>query len=97
MNKKLNITQMVPRLHKVRAKDGFVTLLGIGPMSPMLLQGTLELTPAGQVPVNEQMATSIPGVYAAGDIRTNSPAQMATAVGDGVTAAMALGRYITSL
>ena len=43
------------------------------------------------------MATSIPGVYAAGDIRTNSPAQMATAVGDGVTAAMALGRYITSL
>ena len=51
MNKKLNITQMVPRLHKVRAKDGFVTLLGIGPMSPMLLQGTLELAKEQDFPI----------------------------------------------
>ena len=43
MNKKLNITQMVPRLHKVRAKDGFVTLLGIGPMSPMLLLSLIHI------------------------------------------------------
>ncbi len=76
--------------------QGIYVRIGLVP-NTQFLQGTLELTPAGQVPVNEQMATSIPGVYAAGDIRTNSPAQMATAVGDGVTAAMALGRYITSL
>lgn len=76
--------------------QGIYVRIGLVP-NTQFLQGTLELTPAGQVPVNEQMATAIPGVYAAGDIRTNSPAQMATAVGDGVTAAMALGRYITSL
>lgn len=51
MNRKLNITQMIPRLHKVRAKDGFVTLLGIGPMSPMLLQGTLELAKEQDFPI----------------------------------------------
>lgn len=61
------------------------------------LKGSLELTPTGQVPVDAWMATSVPGLYAAGDIRQNSPAQMATAVGDGVTAAMGLGRYLNSL
>jgi len=76
--------------------QGIYVRIGLVP-NTQFLQGTLELTPAGQVPVNEQMATAIPGVYAAGDIRTNSPAQMATAVGDGVIAAMALGRYIASL
>ena len=58
--------------------QGIYVRIGLVP-NTQFLQGTLELTPAGQVPVNEQMATSIPGVYAAGDIRTNSPAQMATA------------------
>lgn len=76
--------------------EGIYVRIGLVP-NTRFLQGTLELTPAGQIPVNEQMATAIPGVYAAGDIRANSPAQMATAVGDGVTAAMALGRYLNSL
>ena len=51
MNTKLNITEMVPRLHAVRAKYGFTTLLGIGPMSPMLLQGTLELAKEQDFPI----------------------------------------------
>jgi thioredoxin reductase (NADPH) len=55
------------------------------------------LTPLGQIPVNENMETSIPGIFAAGDVRQYSPMQMATAVGDGVTAAMALGRYLATL
>ncbi|MCC8102958.1 MAG: FAD-dependent oxidoreductase [Clostridiales bacterium] len=61
------------------------------------LKGTLELSPTGQVPVNESMETVIPGICAAGDIRVKSPAQMSTAVGDGVTAAMSLGRYLNTL
>ena len=61
------------------------------------LKGTIELTPAGQIPVGADMGTEMPGLYAAGDIRQNSPAQMATAVGDGVTAAMSLGRYLNTL
>lgn len=76
--------------------EGIYVRIGLVP-NTQFLQDTLPLTPAGQVVVDVNMGTEIPGIYAAGDIRANSPAQMATAVGDGVTAAMALGRYLTSL
>ena len=61
------------------------------------LEDTIDLTPAGQIPVNVRMETELPGVYAAGDIRIDSPKQMATAVGDGATAAMACCEYINTL
>lgn len=61
------------------------------------LEDTIDLTPAGQIPVNVRMETEILGVYAAGDIRIDSPKQMATAVGDGATAAMACCEYINTL
>ena len=44
--------------------------------------------------VNEEMETSIPGIFAAGDIRHASARQIATAVGDGVTAALSANRLI---
>lgn len=47
----MNIRQMQNALHIVREKEGFSTLLGIGPMSPMLLQGTLELSMEQDFPV----------------------------------------------
>ena len=44
--------------------------------------------------VNEEMETSIPGIFAAGDTRHASARQIATAVGDGVTAVLSAGRLI---
>ncbi|MDD2504433.1 MAG: FAD-dependent oxidoreductase, partial [Clostridia bacterium] len=76
--------------------SGIYIRIGLLPNTGFL-KNTLKLTQVGQIPVNESMATEIPGIYAAGDVREFSPAQMATAVGDGVTSAIALGRYITSL
>jgi len=73
-------------------------LIRIGPSpNTQFVQDILQLNPIGLIPVNENMETSIPGIYAAGDVREHSPMQIATAVGDGVIAAMALGRYIQSL
>jgi thioredoxin reductase (NADPH) len=43
---------------------------------------------------DEKMATSISGVYAAGDIRSNSLRQISTAVGDGAVAAVEAEKYI---
>jgi len=40
------------------------------------------------------MATSTQGVFAAGDIRRNSPRQIASAVGDGATAAISAFKYL---
>jgi thioredoxin reductase (NADPH) len=77
-------------------KGGIYIRIGLIP-NTQFLQNTLELSPSGQIPVNENMQTAVPGIFAAGDVRLHSPAQMATAVGDGVIAAMALGSHIASL
>jgi thioredoxin reductase (NADPH) len=45
--------------------------------------------------VDEWMRTKQPGLFAAGDIRQNSARQVASSVGDGVTAAIAADHYIT--
>lgn len=61
-----------------------------------LLQGKLELK-NGYVNTNEDMETSIPGVYAAGDIRLKSLRQVVTATADGAIAAVNAEKYVESL
>jgi thioredoxin reductase (NADPH) len=78
------------------AVEGILVRIGLLP-NTQFLKDVLPLGPTGQIPVNDSMESCIPGIFAAGDVRQQSPMQMATAVGDGVTAAMALGRYIQSL
>ena len=73
--------------------DGICVRIGQIP-NTQFLEGLLELTPGGQIPVNENLETSIPGIFAAGDVREYSPMQISTAVGDGACAAMSLGRYL---
>jgi len=58
---------------------------------------TLEVDDAGYIVTNEMMATSAPGIFAAGNIRRNSSRQVATAVGDGATAAMSAFRYLQKM
>ena len=58
------------------------------------LRGTMPLDRRGQISVNEKMETEIAGIFTAGDIRHNSPMQIATAVGDGATAALSAGKYL---
>jgi thioredoxin reductase (NADPH) len=76
--------------------SGIYIRIGLTP-NTQFLENCLTLSEGKQIPVDENMGTMIPGVYAAGDVRQNSPVQMATAAGDGVCAAMAFGRYISSL
>jgi thioredoxin reductase (NADPH) len=59
-----------------------------------LFKGFLELDEAGNIISGEMMHTSVPGVFTAGDIRKNSARQVATAVGDGATAAKAAFSYL---
>lgn len=57
----------------------------------------VELDEFGFVVVNQNMETNVPGIFAAGDIRTGSPRQWVTAAGDGAVAAISAERYITLL
>lgn len=73
--------------------NGVFVAVGIMPNSRSFFN-ILELDDTGYIVTDETMATSAPGIFAAGDIRRNSPRQVATAVGDGVTAAMSAFKYL---
>lgn len=71
----------------------FFYLLGAQPATAFL-HGALELEEKGYVRVDETMMTSVPGVYAVGDVRQGVLKQVVTAAADGAVAAMAAERYI---
>lgn len=58
------------------------------------LRGLVNLDSNGFIITDEKMATSVPGIYAAGDVRTKTLKQIATAVGDGAIAAKSAEKYI---
>jgi thioredoxin reductase (NADPH) len=62
-----------------------------------LVRGQLDQDESGFVKTDNDMQTSVPGVFAAGDIRSKILRQVATAVGEGATAAFAVERYLESL
>jgi thioredoxin reductase (NADPH) len=59
------------------------------------LQGVLPLDAEGRIATDAWMRTALPGVFAAGDLRTESARQAITCAGDGATAAIAAHQYIT--
>lgn len=61
-----------------------------------LLQGQVKLDSEGYILAGESTQTSLPGVYAAGDIRTKPLRQIVTAASDGATAAHLAARYLGS-
>lgn len=73
--------------------DGVLVRIGIVPETDYL-KGIVTLDGGGQILVDDCMRTEVPGVFAAGDIRHDSPRQVATAVGDGTTAAIAVQKYL---
>ena len=72
---------------------GVFVAVGLMPNSQMFFK-ILDLDDVGYIVTDETMATSSPGIFAAGDIRRNSPRQVSAAVGDGATAAMSVFKYI---
>jgi thioredoxin reductase (NADPH) len=73
---------------------GVFISVGFEPASG-LVKGLLTLDEIGHVVTNENMETSIKGIFAAGDIRHNSARQAITAAGDGATAAINAQKYLT--
>ncbi len=73
--------------------SGVFVAIGVKPNSQSFANA-VKVAGNGQVIVDQSMATSVPGIYAIGDIRQNSARQVATAVGDGATAAIAAFKYI---
>jgi thioredoxin reductase (NADPH) len=76
--------------------SGIFVAVGLRPNTGYL-KGLLKLDEVGFIPVNNQMETELPGIFAAGDIRVGSIRQVASAVGDGATAAIAAESFLSSV
>ena len=76
-----------------RATNGVFVYIGFHPINDFM-RDAVELDNGGHVVTDLQMQTNVPGVFAAGDVRTFSERQLANAVGDGVAAALSAYRYI---
>jgi len=72
---------------------GVFVYVGLEP-NTSFLRGTLALDPTGHIETDIQMRSSVAGIFAAGDIRKGSVAQLAAVAGDGATAAIAVCRYL---
>jgi thioredoxin reductase (NADPH) len=73
---------------------GVFIFVGVTPNTAWL-KGRVPLDEWGFIFTNAQMATSIPGIFAAGDVRSKLLRQISTAVGDGATAAFVAENYLT--
>jgi thioredoxin reductase (NADPH) len=77
------------------AADGVFIWIGFNP-STGFLEGSLELDGAGYIVTDSEMAASVPGVFAAGDVRSKSVRQVTTACGDATIAVESALRFIES-
>ena len=84
------VTNLVERVNL----SGLFVYVGLEPNTEFV-GGILKTDNAGHIPVDLWMETQVPGIYAVGDVRQHSAAQLASSAGDGVTAAVAAFRYIT--
>ena len=73
--------------------DGLFVSIGRNPETS-LLSDILELDAAGYILAGESTETSLPGVFAAGDVRTKELRQVVTAAADGAVAAYRAEEYI---
>jgi thioredoxin reductase (NADPH) len=73
--------------------EGVFVAIGLIP-NTSYLKDVVPLDEKGAVIVNNKMETGVPGVFAAGDIRTNSIRQVIAAAGDGAVAAVSAAAYI---
>ena len=81
------------RTARVQNISGVFVYIGLEP-NTAFLQGVLKLDAAGHIEADILLRTSLAGVFAAGDVRKNSVAQLAAVAGDGATAAISAWRYL---
>lgn len=89
----LTYTDRVSGESKHVALEGVFIQIGLVPNSDWL-KGTLDLSKYGEIEINHHNATSLPGVFAAGDVTTIPYKQIIIAMGEGSNAALGAFDYL---
>lgn len=77
--------------------DGVFVFVGLMPNSQFLKDSKIELDEIGFIKTGPDLQTAMPGVYAAGDVRSGATMQVASATGEGATAALMIRKYLENL
>ena len=75
---------------------GCFVFIGLDPNTDFV-KGVVDLDDRGLIVTDMGLQTSMPGVFAAGDVRSGSTKQLASAVGEGAAAAIGVRRYLDDL
>jgi len=89
----LELEDIVSGTHSPLAVTGCFVFIGFKPNSGLVLDHVAH-DAAGYLITDDRMMTSIPGLFAAGDLRAQLTRQVTTAVGDATTAAIAVEKYL---
>lgn len=74
--------------------DGLFVFIGLIPNTGFLENSAVKLDLGGHILTDEHLRTSIPGVFASGDVRSGATMQIASAVGEGAEAALMIREYL---
>lgn len=74
--------------------DGVFVFVGLSPNTEFLKTTAIKLDKIGLIETDHRLETNMPGVFAAGDVRSGATMQIASATGEGATAALMIREYI---
>lgn len=74
--------------------DGVFVFVGLKPNTQFLADSPIELDEIGFIKTDNKLETNMKGVFAAGDVRSGATMQIASAVGEGATAALRIREFL---
>ncbi|MBL8159380.1 FAD-dependent oxidoreductase [Candidatus Saccharibacteria bacterium] len=74
--------------------DGVFIFIGLDPNTGFLKGSGVELDEIGLIKTDDNLHTSVPGIFASGDVRSGATMQIASAVGEGATAALKIREFL---
>jgi thioredoxin reductase (NADPH) len=74
--------------------DGVFVFVGLKPNTEFLRGSNIELDEVGLIKSDEHLQTTMPGVFVAGDVHSGATMQIASATGEGATAALRIREYL---